>query len=504
MAEVFGSGRMSAPHKIVRSFFYTIGSGYVARLCSLVITFLLKDDLGPEVFDLTVKGQVVFILLSSLRDFGWLHSLLHFQDQVDEFVQTHFALNLAFSLAGCLLTCGVGFGLYYYDPAIYTWPAVVIGAFSLFYFIRSLTQTSEALLRMDFEFGRLGLFHGLATVVALACALAAAWYGWGRWSLVLGGWGTFSVFSGVYTLIYASAVWHSRPIRLWPLQLDRVWARRLLDYGKWFWLAWGVLLNFIWYYDKLVLAFIGDERYEASLALYDHAWWLMQFPTAIIAHIVFAYTNTLYSRYQADKARLSELFSTMMGVIFRGSALVALLLLVNAHEITAVLKPEWAAAAPMMTWLAGYTFLRPLFDDGIGLLWAVGDTRRTACIMGVQALVALLVVPAAILWKGVEGLAYSMGVVAAIGVIGVFIGLTRYVDIAWRRVFMAPLVALALAMAASAAYSQVSSFAWWTDLILRSGALSVIYAGTLWLIEREAIAADWRQLRQVLRREEEG
>ena len=69
---------------------------------------------------------------------------------------------------------------------------------------------------------------------------------------------------------------------------------------------------------------------------------------------------------------------------------------------------------------------------------------------------------------------------------------------------MAPLVALALAMAASTAYSQVSSFAWWTDLILRSGALSVIYAGTLWLIEREAIAADWRQLRQVLRREEEG
>ena len=176
MAEVYGFGRMSAPHKIVRSFFYTIGSGYAARLCSLVITFLLKDELGPEVFDLTVKGQVVFILLSSLRDFGWLHSLLHFQDQVDEFVQTHFALNFAFSLAGCLLTCGVGFGLYCFEPAIYTWPAVVIGAFSLFYFVRSLTQTSEALLRMDFEFGRLGLFHGLATVVALACALAAAWY----------------------------------------------------------------------------------------------------------------------------------------------------------------------------------------------------------------------------------------------------------------------------------------------------------------------------------------
>ena len=493
---------MSSPHKIVRSFFYTIGSGYAARLCSLVITFLLKDELGPEVFELTVKGQVIFILLSSLRDFGWLHSLLHFQDRVDEFVQTHFALNFAFSLAGCLLTCAVGGGLYWYQPETYAWPAVVIGAFSLFYFIRSLTQTSEALLRMDFEFGRLGLFHGLATVVALASALSAAWYGWGRWSLVLGGWGTFSVFSGVYTLIYASAVWYSRPIRLWPLHLDWVWARRLLDYGKWFWLAWGVLLNFIWYYDKLVLAFIGDERYEAGLALYDHAWWLMQFPTAIIAHIVFAYTNTLYSRYQADRDRLSELFSTMMGIIFRGSAFVALLLLANAYEVMALLNTEWAAAAPMMVWLAGYAFLRPLFDDGIGLLWAVGDTRRTAGIMGAQALVALLIVPAAVLWKGVEGLAYSMGVVAAVGVGGVFIGLKRYVNIAWRRVFAGPLFALVLAIFGNGVYNHIFNFPWWVDLILRSGILLVVYVGTLWLLEREAIAANWKQLRDLLREED--
>jgi O-antigen/teichoic acid export membrane protein len=494
---------MSAPRKIVRSFFYTIGSGYAARLCSLVITFLLKDELGPEVFDLTIKGLVFFILLSSLRDFGWLHSLLHFQDRVDEFVQTHFVLNVAFSLAGCLLTCAVGVGLYWYKPDVYAWPAIVIGAFSLFYLLRSTTQTSEALLRMEFEFGRLGLFHGLATVLALASALAAAWYGWGRWSLVLGGWSTFSVFSGVYTLVYASAVWFSRPIRLWPLQLDWIWARRLLNYGKWFWLAWGVLLNFIWYYDKLVLAFIGDERYETSLALYDHAWWLMQLPTAIIAHIVFAYTNTLYSRYQRDRARLSELFSTMMAIIFRGSAFVALLLLANAYEVTALLKPEWAAAAPMMVWLAGYAFLRPLFDDGIGLLWAVGDTRRTAGIMGVQALVALVLVPTALLWRGVEGLAYSMGIVAAIGVIGVFAALRRYVDIAWKRVFAAPLAALVLATLASAAYGQIAAFSFWIDLVVRSGLLLIVYGAALWLLERRMIVAKWEQLRRTLREGEE-
>ena len=493
---------MSAPRKIVRSFFYTIGSGYMARLCSLVITFLLKDELGPEIFDLTIKGQVFFILLSSLRDFGWLHSLLHFQDRVHEFVQTHFALNLAFSLAGCLLTCAVGAGLYWYEPEVYAWPAVVMGAFSLFYFLRSLTQTSEALLRMDFEFGRLGLYHGLATIAALGCALVAAWYGWGRWSLIVGGWSTFSVFSGVYTLIYGSAVWFSRPIRLWPLRLNWTWARRLLAYGKWFWLAWGILMNFVWFYDKLLLAFIGDERFVAGLALYEHAWWLMHLPTAIIAHIVFAYTNTLYSRYQRDRVRLGELFSTMMAIIFRGSSFVALLLLANAHAITALLRTEWAAAAPMMLWLAGYAFLRPLFDDGVGLLWAVGDTRRTAAVMGVQALFALVAVPVAVLWGGVEGVAYCMGMVAAIGVFGVFAALRRYVDIAWRRVFAAPLMALALAALASAVCSRVFEFSQWYDLVARSSVLLVVYGSALWLLERQVVVAEWGQLRRALNEEE--
>jgi O-antigen/teichoic acid export membrane protein len=200
--------------------------------------------------------------------------------------------------------------------------------------------------------------------------------------------------------------------------------------------------------------------------------------------------------------RLGELFSTMMAIIFRGSSFVALLLLANAHAITALLKTEWAAAAPMMLWLAGYAFLRPLFDDGVGLLWAVGDTRRTAAVMGVQALFALVAVPVAVLWGGVEGVAYCMGMVAAIGVFGVFAALRRYVDIAWRRVFAAPLMALALAALASAVCSRVFEFSQWYDLVARSSVLLVVYGSALWLLERQVVVAEWGQLRRALNEEE--
>ncbi len=487
---------MSSSGKIARSFFYTIGSGYAARLGSLVFTFLLKNELGPEVFAITIKGLVIFILLSGLRDFGWLHSLLHFQDRVDEFVQTHFVLNGVISLAVCALTYLVAGLLYLRDPQHFAWPALVICTCSTLYFIRCLTQTSEALLRKDFEFGRLGLFHGLATMAALLSSLGVAWMGWGRWSLLLGGWTTYSVFSVVYTLFYSTAVWLSRPIEIWPLHVDWNWAKRLLHYGKWFWLAWGVLLNFIWNCDKLWL-FVVDER---SLGLYEQAWWLMQLPTAIVAHIVFSYTNTLYSRYQGDRAQLSLLFSRMMAIIVRGSSLVALLLVVSAYEITALLKAEWSAAAAMMIWLGAYAFLRPLFDDGIGLLWAVGDTRKTALIMGGQALVAVVLVP--VLWSiyGIQGLCYAMAVVAGVGVWGVAKGVRDYVDIAWPTILLAPFFALVVAALAAFTYDHFAPPTWlWSSLVLRGICVTLVYGGMLWLVEYRTLLRDWDHLRRIMR-----
>lgn len=494
---------MSSPQKIARGFFYVVGSGYAARACSVGITFLLRHRLAPEVFDVTFQGVLIFVMLSSLRDFGWLHSLLHFQDRVEEFVDTHFALNLLISALVCLLIGGVGLGLYLYDPERYAWPAVVIWVFSGSYLLRSATQTSEALLRMEFEFGRLSLFHGLATVLALGCALGAAWAGWGRWSLVLGGWTTYAVFSAVYGLFYSAAVWCSRPLRLWPLRLDRDWAWRLLGYGKWFWLAWGVLFNFIWFYDKLVLSFFPGKVDENSLAFYENAWWLVSIPTALVAHVIFAYTNTLYSRYQRDRERLSELFSAMMGLIFRVSALAALLLVFSARELTALAGDGWAPAAPMIVWLAGYAFLRPLFDDGIGLLWAVGDTRRTAAILGVQAVVALGLVPVMIGWMGVQGLAYSMGVVAGIGALGVFVGLRAYVDLAWGRIFGAPVVALLVAGGAGNMYNWVRDGSQLADGAARGALIVFAYAGALGLLEWRRLIERLVHLRRIMRGKEE-
>ena len=485
---------MSSPRKILKGFFYTVGSGYVARFFSVALTVFIRRELGPDGFIDVVLGATLFTMLSSLREFGLLHALLHYQDRVEEFVGTHFTLNLLITLAAALLGSAIVLALVLLFPETFSWTvALVVWVFFGLHLVRNLALTSEALLRMDFEFGRLSLFHGLGTVLALSATLLAGRAGWEEWSLILGGWSTFSVFSVVYVLFFSTATWRSHPLKIWPLQLDRVWCRRLLGYGVWIWTGW-ILQTFIMGYDKLV---VGLMVGGTELALYENAWWVVQIPTAIITHIIFTYTNTLYSRYQNDRERLSNLFSRIMGLVVRVSSPLALVVVLNAREVMA-LMPEWAPSAPILVWLAGYAFLRPLLDDGYGLLWAVGDTQMSARILGGQAVVALLLMPLMASQWGVKGVAYSMGIVAGVGAVGLFIGVRNYVTVQWAKVFVAPVLGLSVVALVGVFYSRWALQAALADLILRSALMLLVYAGMLWLLERKSLMEGFAQVRRIM------
>jgi len=488
---------VNTPKKILKGFFYTVGSGYIARIGSLGLTILIRRELSPGIFDDVILGVTVFMLLSCLREFGLPHALLHYQDQVEEFVTTHFSLNLVITLAVSLLSCAVAAVLVWLFPQKFTWTvAQVVWIFSVLHAVRHITSTSESLLRMEFEFGRLSLYHGLGTIIALLSALLAAKAGWDKWSLIIGGWGTVSVFSVVYVLFFSSAIWRDRPLRVWPLQFDPVWTRRLLAYGVWIWGGW-ILQTFVWWYDKLIVKLVDGS--ENALAYYESAWWLVQIPTAIVTHIIFTYTNTLYSRYREDRQRLQAFFTQVMSLIVRVSAPLALVFVFNAREVTALLGPEWEASTPILVWLAGYALVRPLLDDGHGLLWALADTQLSARIMAVQAGAALVLVPALGLWWGVRGVAYSMGMVTGIGALALSLGLRRYITVQWRRVFLVPAVALVLAAGVGVAYGRWALDIVLADFVLRSGAMMLVYAVVLVGLERNVLQDHLVQIRRIMR-----
>ena len=486
---------MNAPRQILKGFFYTIISGYGARLGSVVLTLLLKRTLGPEVFDHVLEATILFLMLSTLGQFGQVHALLHYQKQAREFLQTHFTLNLIIS--AILLALSIGVALTLFDPASDTegWAALFICVFASLRFFRNLSMTSEGLMRSSLQFGRLSALHGIGTIAALGAALAAATWGWGEWSLLIGGWTTYSTFSAVYVLIYVVGVCYSQPLVTWRLQLDPLWTKRLLKYGLGLWSGW-VLQAFVWYYGWLILKHVVGAR---ELTLYEHAWWLMQIPTALISHIIFNYTNTLYSRYQRDRPRLEALFSRMLGLIVRVSAPLALIFVMNSAEVVSLSGEKWAGAAPILVWLALYAFVRPLLDEGSSLLWALGATRQTAKVMAGLALIALPLIPFAAVEMGVQGVAYSMGLLATLGVIGMLAAVRSHVSFAWRPIFAAPIAGLTAMAAVATAYSTwavpgnaLEGFA------VRCLLMLLTYAAVLAVLDRKVIGESLGEVRRIL------
>ncbi len=493
---------MNTPKQILKGFFYTVGSGYGARLASVGLTLLLKRVLGPDVFDDIVYAMAIFLMLSTLGQFGQVHALLHYgstagsnaRSHTREFIETHFTLNLIICLIVFGLSCAVAGTLFHISPESYRWPSLVICVFAALRLLRNLCMTSEALLRQGLEFGRLALFHGVGTIAALSAALGAAALGWGEWSLLVGGWTTYSTFSLVYVAIFVAGVWYSQPVKLTRLRLDPEWTRRLLRYGGWLWGGW-VLQAFVWYYGWLVIERLGVRE----LTLYEHAMWFMQIPTAIISHIIFNYTNTLYSRYQNDRDKLADLFGRMLSLIVRVSAPLALIFVLNAAEVVSLTGEQWAGSAQIVVWLAAYAFARPLLDEGYSLLWAMGATRRTAAIMGSLALVAVPLVPAAAIHMGVRGVAYSMGLLAVMGATGMLVSVRRYVAVPWRQVFLAPAVALAAMTVAGTAYVRWDdSTTLLEEFALRCGLMLLAYGAVLALLDRRMIVQVLDEIRRIL------
>ena len=481
--------------KIVWGFFYTLGGGYASRVSSVLLTVLITRELGPNRFADVVVGVTVFIVLSSLREFGLMHALLHYQSKVSEFLGTHFLLNILLTGGSSLVNSGVALMLLALFPAHFSLTsALVVWAFSALNVIRNLTLTSEGLLRMEFEFGRLALFHGTGTIIALLSTLFAAKAGWQASSLILGGWSTFSVLSVVYVLFFSTATLLTRPLTFAQLRFDPVWARRLLAYGVWIWIGW-VLQTFMLWYDRLVIWWMLGK---VDMALYSHAMWLVQIPTAVISHIIFTYTNALYSRYKSDRVHLGELFGRMFGIIVRISSPLALIFVLNTHELMS-LMPKWNDAAPMVVWLATFAFVRPLLDEGFGLLWAVGSTRVAAAIVALQAALALVLLPTCAAAWGVAGVAYGMGAVFLIGLIALVAVVRRFLTLDLKSVFVAPVLSLGLAAVVGAALAEHSSGRPLLDFAARAGAMSLVYATVLGTLERKDLREGLEQLKVIFR-----
>ncbi len=488
-----GAVPLNTPKKILSGLFYSIGSGYVVRIASVGFTIWLKRELGLEPFDAALFYFFSFFMLANCTEgLGW--ALLHYQDRVDEFRETHLTLNLLLGLALVVICVAIAAGLHWSDPDAHAWGVVALPILAVLYLFKRLSTTSEFSLRKDFEFGRLSLIHGLSTIAALAAALWCARGGLGEWSLLIGGWSSFSTLSAVYTTLFVTAVLASHPVDITRLRIDRAWAGKLVSYCKWIWSGW-VLQIFVWHYDKLVIAWMLSDR---DLTLYENAWWLMQIPTGLLAHMIFNYTNSLYSRYQHERDRLSDFFTRMASLIVRAATPVAILFILLSDDIVRVFGQAWVGTAPIIVWLGVFAVFRPLFEECYGLLWAVGRTKQAAGAMAIQAFAAIAVLPFGAAMAGVRGVSYAVGAVAVLGIITLVSLLRDIVDVRWTRVAVPPTVGIATMVGVDRLVTPAVPDSL-TGITLHAAVLLVSFGATLLILEYRTIRQNTDDVIRILR-----
>ena len=488
----------SAIQRIARGAIQTFGSAYAARLINFVVLLLLYQILVPEDFGAIGTAYSLLALAVAIRDFGLHYALLHEHDNVHTLAPTHFVLSVSLGTVSATLAFLMAL---FYDQALaftntfnaylgntttqaYPKVAIALAIFAAFDLLRTAALTAEVQLQRDLEFGRLAIAHAGGTVLAALMGLATAYLGYGKWALILG----FFPYSVTYVLVFCTVVWLRHPPPLNKLKtFNREAAKRMVNYGIWFWVG-GVPKIFVQHYDKLIISFF----FGLSLrGVYDTAHNLAQIPTGAITLAIVRITGAVYARYQNDRDQLSAAYRRALRLILRATIPISLVLALESERWIQIFRPEYALAAPILQWLIIYSLCRPLLDDLYALFYSVGAPKTIAKFATLQAISLLTLAPLFAYYMDIEGIAISMNIMALVGLIFALTLARNYVDVPIVQTFTPPIIAAAIGFSLHhISTSWLNTLPTLAGFIAGGTIFTIGYALGLLLVERKTLIVE--------------
>jgi O-antigen/teichoic acid export membrane protein len=468
--------------RAVRSTLAVAASNVAARAVSFAGTLYLMDRVKPESFGTVEYAAALLALCGSLSDWGFSAGAIHREERVDETFSTYLVLRLLM-LTAVLGLVGVGALVLRGLVAATTRPDV-LAALAGALVVDAACDVRAARLTRSLRFERLVAVDLASMVVATAAGVLMAAHGFGVWALVANRAG--------YSLCRAVGLWlvSVEPLRIAFHAEDALW---LLRFGLPLWLG-GLATTWVLKYDNLV---VGRLRGKETLGQYGRAYALALLPLGLVSGVLTRVSFPLYARLQSDRARLSEAFRLASGTSLRLAAPMAVGMAIVMPDFLAVMHwSQWEAMVPMFRWLLVYAMARPLMDDAGGLLTAIGQPRVAVRMLMAEA-AALLVLCPLLTWKwGGQGAAASVGLVVLGGLSVWYVrSLPRFVDIAYRRMLLWPLVSVAVAGAAGVLVSARAGL----GVGLAGGAaklaaVAATYLALMLLLDGRQTLADLRML----------
>ncbi len=238
-------------------------------------------------------------------------------------------------------------------------------------------------------------------------------------------------------------------------------------------------------------AYLGNN----ALGLYSRAYAFATYPRRLLAMPVNMVAGGAYAELKTDRRRLSRAFFQTNSLLVRAGFLMGgLLVLVAPEFVRLALGDKWLPMVPAFRLMLIFTLLDPLRMTVSSLYVAVGRPESLIRVRLVQ--LAALIAGLYLLGRawGITGVAIVVDGVLLLGLAPLLYRARAYVDFSSRRLFIAPVIALATGSAAALLASSglcrvVTCPSDWLTGLVKGIAFTAIFGAVLFVWERQEILA---------------
>jgi len=326
----------------------------------LVNMLVLTRLIAPSEYGLMAMAGIATNLAMLLRDMGTAAAIIQKETVSQETASSIFWFNVVMGFTLCLLTIGVAplMSDMFNAPGL----TPVLWLLALTFPIASSAAAHQAMLERHSNFRAIANIETVASFLSLVAALAAAWAGWGVYSLVIQ-----ALVTGVISsaLIWRKSQW--RPdfkVQLGELKGIYQFSASMAGYQ---------LTSYL--FRNADAFIVGKYLGAAALGLYSLAYKVMLFPVQNISWVAGRAVLPVMSRMQNDLPELSKLFLKVLSFLSFVTAPLMFGLLACAEQFTAVaFAPKWAAMADILAFLAVVGYLQVIVGVTGPVMMALGRT----------------------------------------------------------------------------------------------------------------------------------
>jgi len=460
--------------KAVSGVFWQTFSNVLQFPINFAVLIVIARLLSPKEFGVVALASSIIIFFSALSSWGTSNILIQKKNLTSEFIDTFFTLQIVISvLIFILIIAGRFIFFKFYELAVVN-SLTFLGLIFIFETVQIIPKCllqKELILKAD------AILRLVATIISSLIVIVVAYLGMSYWSLV--------IFRGseVLVLFIGYFVLCSHKFKI---LIDRESFKFFFIKGKSYF-AGENLIRFNHNFDDYLLGTLKGSR---TLGLYSMSYRFSEILSNIISPAVDSSAFPTYSKFQDDRAKLSQSYSMIISSLFRLSLLFYLPVGLLIYElVNLIYGPKWVEISNVFRMLIPYGIFISIARNSMILFNSKNDPERVLKINLIQALILAPLLFIFIKFFGVSGVAIAVDIMIIAAVVLYFIYAQKYVDLNLVKIFVPPLIASIISIGISyPLYEYLSPFLDDIFKILIFGVLSAgIFLFVLFLMERREL-----------------